>query len=713
MQLNRRRFLLGAAVAATCVAAGRPVLARHIDPGPVARTGPVTETFFGQSITDPYRWMETASDPDWQPWLRANEAHAGSVLEALPGYGDMRVRLRELSAGFTRSSLPYDFGSRLIYLSQPPRSGWPVVMEQQARQTRVLFDPGSVNGMAGEVSVEFWVGSPDGRHMILGLGEGGTEEAVIYVLDLQTGALLTDRIPRCLAPSPYWLEDGSGFFYTQLGTGRRGTLDYRADIRCRFHRLGDDPLEDRIILARGLDEAVQIDVHDTVAVQVYASSRRALAVTSTLVTKGVWFADLDDVLAGTPSWQPIFDPRQGAPDFYLDGDSLWVWGAVDDTESVVSRLDLTSPVPFREEVLATLSGGLISQSTFADDGLYLTVDGGSTSQLFHVPREGDGREIELPMGAAINDVAYGHQRRSVFVHLSTWLEPASTWQFKATSGFRRLTLSQDPDIDTAGYRVINDVAIARDGAEVPVTIITPRDLTLDGRAPCLVRAYGAYGQSLKADFDPMGLALLERGGIVVVAHVRGGGEKGRSWWRAGLGATKPNTWRDLIDVCEHLIQEGWTASTRLAILGGSAGGIAVGRALTERPDLFGLVCARAGVLNPLRFESEPNGLANVPEFGSLTSEEGFAGLVAMDTLHHIIDGVRYPTVLLSHGDNDTRVATWHTAKVAARLRAAGAPDSGPVYFRVAFDSGHLVESVDEEIANSVDLYSLLLNLAQP
>ena len=138
----------------------------------------------------------------------------------------------------------------------------------------------------------------------------------------------------------------------------------------------------------------------------------------------------------------------------------------------------------------------------------------------------------------------------------------------------------------------------------------------------------------------------------------------------------------------------------------------MGRALTERPDLFGLVCARAGVLNPLRFESEPNGLANVPEFGSLTSEEGFAGLVAMDTLHHITDGVRYPTVLLSHGDNDTRVATWHTAKVAARLRAAGAPDSGPVLFRVAFDSGHLVESVDDEIANSVDLYALLLNLAR-
>ncbi len=214
MQLNRRRFLLGAAVAATGVAAGRPVRARHIDPGPVARTGPVTETFFGQSVTDPYRWMETAADPDWQPWLRANEAHARSVLEALPGYGDLRTRLRELGNGFTRSSLPYDFGSRLIYLSQPPRSGWPVVMEQQARQTRVLFDPGSVNGMAGEVSVEFWGASPDGRHMVLGLGEGGTEEAVIYVLDLHTGRLLADRIPRCLAPSPYWLEDGSGFFYT-------------------------------------------------------------------------------------------------------------------------------------------------------------------------------------------------------------------------------------------------------------------------------------------------------------------------------------------------------------------------------------------------------------------------------------------------------------------------------------------------------------------
>jgi len=709
MQLNRRRFLLGAAVAATAAASGYRVRAQPGGIGPMARIEPVTDALHGQAVTDPYRWMENAADPDWLPWLRANDAQARAALEALPNYRAMNERLHELGSGFTRVSLPYEFGDRLLYLSQAPQSGWPVLKERTGATERVLFDPGTVAATPGDVSIEFWVASPDGRYMIFGLGSGGTEEAVIHILDLQSGALLDERIPRCLAPAPYWLEDGSGFFYTQLGVGVRGSLDYRADLRARFHRLGEDPSQDRVVMAQGMFDAVQVDRHDTPVIKVFAGSRWALCETGTLVTKGLWCAPLADVLAGRPDWKMLFEPGRGAPEHYLDGDHLWIWGSVSETESMVSTLDITTP-PYVETVMATLNGGLISQSAFADEGLYLSVDGGTTAQLFFIPREGDGRELPLPFEAAINDVAYGADRRSVFLHMSTWLEPDSVWRYRPSKGYRQIELAPGPAVDTSAYRVQNGSVVARDGAEVPVTLISRRGLARNGQAPCCVVAYGAYGQSLTASFDPMSIALLEQGGIKVIAHVRGGGELGREWWMAGLGPTKANTWRDLIDVCQDLVNDGWTSSSRLAISGGSAGGIAVGRAMTERPDLFGLVASSGGVLNPLRFEFEANGLANVPEFGSIATQDGFNGLLAMDTLHSISDGVRYPAVLLTHGDNDPRVSTWHSAKAAARLRAAGAPGSGPVLFRVNFGRGHLIDSIDDDIDSKVGLYAWLLSL---
>ncbi|WP_051257074.1 prolyl oligopeptidase family serine peptidase [Brevundimonas aveniformis] len=709
MLLNRRRFLFSSAVAATAVAAGQRVRAQDLAAGPRARIDPVTDIYFGQAVTDPYRWMEDTGDSDWLPWLQANDAHARTYLDALTSRESVRTRLEQLGGGYTRVSLPYEFGRRLLYLSQPPQSGWPVVMVRDNGTDRLFFDPGVTVQPGTDVSLEFWVASPDGRYLILGLGSGGSEEAVIHILDLLTGELLPDRIPRATAPAPYWLQDGSGFFYTQLGVGVLGTLNYRADMRSRLHRLGDAPASDPVVLATGLYPSVQVDPHDTPVIKTFQGSRWVLAETSTLMTKGLWCAELDALLAGRPQWRTIFEPERGAPDHYLDGDDLWIWGAINDEESLVSKLDLTSGPPFAETTLATIRGGTIQHTSFADDGLYLSADRGTTSQLFFVGRDTDGYEIPLPMPGAVNDLAFGDRRKSIMVHLSSWLEPASTWQFKASSGFRRLDLMPDPIIDTSAYEVISDTVTARDGAEVPVTILARRGLRRDGSAPCRVLVYGAYGQSMTADFDPLGLALMEQGGIQVIAHVRGGGENGRHWWMAGMGATKPNTWRDLIDVCEHLIAERWTSTPRLAIVGGSAGGIAVGRALTERPDLFGLVASQVGVLNPLRFEFEANGLANRPEFGSLETEAGFEGLRAMDTLHSIVDGTRYPTVLLSHGVNDARVAIWHSAKVAARLRAAGSTDSGPVLFRVNFDRGHLVDSVQDEIDSKLDVFAWLLS----
>jgi prolyl oligopeptidase len=257
-------------------------------------------------------------------------------------------------------------------------------------------------------------------------------------------------------------------------------------------------------------------------------------------------------------------------------------------------------------------------------------------------------------------------------------------------------LAPPPAVDLSGYEAIRTFATARDGTRVPLSIVAKKGLARDGRNPTLVNAYGAYQVTSGPYFSLRTLALLERGGVFATAHVRGGGEYGKRWWRDGRKLTKPNTWRDLIDGCEHLVRTGWASPNTLTIQGGSAGGITVGRALTERPDLFAGVISNVGVSNALRAEFSQNGPPNIEEFGTVTERAGFLGLKAMDALYHVQDGTRYPAVLLTVGMTDPRVDAWHGAKMAARLQKA-TTSGRPVLLRVNFDAGHGLGSTRSQI----------------
>jgi prolyl oligopeptidase len=269
-------------------------------------------------------------------------------------------------------------------------------------------------------------------------------------------------------------------------------------------------------------------------------------------------------------------------------------------------------------------------------------------------------------------------------------------------------LSPKPPVDTSPYAATRAFATARDGTRVPVSIIARRGLPRTGRNPTLVDAYGSYQISNSPAFAVRGIAFLEQGGVLAIAHVRGGGEYGRRWWKAGQKLDKPNTWRDLIDCCEMLVREKWTSPSHLAIQGGSAGGITVGRALTERPDLFAAVISNVGMSNALRAEFEQNGPTNIDEFGTVTDRDGYLGLKAMDAYHAVQDGTPYPAVLLTTGMTDPRVPPWQVAKMAARLQKATSSDN-PILLRVDFDAGHGVGSTRSQVdEQSADEYAFVL-----
>jgi prolyl oligopeptidase len=315
----------------------------------------------------------------------------------------------------------------------------------------------------------------------------------------------------------------------------------------------------------------------------------------------------------------------------------------------------------------------------------------------------------LPYQGAISETDINPQRAGLLMKLTSWTRPQLWYAYDAKSGSVTDTKLRAPSpVDYSGI-VSEEVQVtATDGTKVPLSIIHRADIKLDGSSPAILIGYGSYGITLDPFFDPMLLAWLERGGVYAVAHVRGGGEFGEDWHRAGQKLTKMNTVTDFIACGEYLVSHQLTSSAKLAGQGGSAGGITVGGTLTQRPELFAVIIDNVGLSDSLRVELSQNGPTNTPEFGSVKTEDGFKGLYAMSSYHHVKDGAAYPAILLTTGANDPRVAPWQMAKMTARLQAASASGK-PILLRVDFDAGHGIGSTKEQgIKETADEWSFIL-----
>jgi prolyl oligopeptidase len=320
--------------------------------------------------------------------------------------------------------------------------------------------------------------------------------------------------------------------------------------------------------------------------------------------------------------------------------------------------------------------------------------------------------VRLPFDLAIREIVTHPKRAGAILRLEGWTEaPRYVNIEERSANVVPLPLLPKSAVDFSAIDEVRLMVTAKDGVKVPVSLIYKKGTRLDGNNPTILRAYGAYGITLSPTFNPASLAWLERGGIIGTCHVRGGGEFGDPWHKDGQKLTKPNTWRDLIACAEYLVERKFTRTQKMAIQGGSAGGIAVGRALTERPDLFAAVVPSVGLLDALRAEFTPNGPPNIPEFGSVKTADGFKGLWMMSAYHHVREGTQYPAVLLMHGVNDPRVEVWQSAKMAARLQAATAnvKNAEPVLLRLDYDAGHGVGSTRAQRNGELaDVYAFLL-----
>jgi prolyl oligopeptidase len=708
--INRREWLAGTGSLLMCSIAD-PVLGGGpaIPPAPVARVEVVKDTYFGETLSDPYRWMENEKDRDWLPFLKGQNAHARAVLDTIPGRDSLLKRIQELSADTAATLRVQGAGGKLFFQQRSGGAESFKLFVQEQGTRRTLVDPTNLSTASSHFSLDWWEASPDGSHVVYGLSKDGSEDSVLHVLTVADGRDRPEHIPNTEAANPQWLDDSSGFFYNQL-TGALGTPERYLDSQARFHRLGSDPSSDPILMKRGMTAQVQYDRIQMPLVATFRGSRYALLMLSDVRQENrLLIAPVTDVLAGTAHWVPVAGFEDEITDVEIDGDTLYLLANQGHPRGRVLKSPASAPsVRSAVEVIAE-SKQVIRSFKRARNGLYLELLDGGESKLKHLSGDGRLTEINLPFEGTLSALATNASEEGALFNLTSWLKPADFWSVDGHGRVLETGLTPRAPIDVSGYQTERRFATAHDGTQIPYSLIYRKGLKRDGSTPAWISAYGSYGLvGYPPAFAGRTLALIDAGFIVGYAHVRGGGEYGREWHKAGQLANKPNTWRDLIAVCEDLCAKQYTAPSRLAIGGRSAGGITVGRAMTERPDLFAAVIDGVGWSNPLRYVAEQNGYGEEPEWGAISQEAGYRALKSIDSYQAVKDGVAYPAVLFTTGVTDPRVAPFHVAKMAARLQAA-TRSHRPILLRVDFDAGHGIGSTRaQQDREAADTYAFLL-----
>jgi prolyl oligopeptidase len=711
MRTIDRRTLLASA-AAMGVSARSAWAAEQGDGPPVASVRPVTEAIFGTQITDRYRWMENAKDPEWMPWLLGQNTYARKVLAAIPGRDDLARKIGAVTGGLTavaavQSAGPYVF----IELRPPGANTFKLYVRKGLHGApRMLVDPDTRANATTHYSLDYWQASPDGRYVAYGISPAGSEDSVLQILDTATGADLPDVLDRAQDGTPSWLPDGSGLFLNRLKAGtKHGDPDHYLDSIAWAHRLRADPATDVKVMTKGLDPAVAMQDIDFPVVFAQAGSDVALG----LVDRGVqnevelYASPLAAAVAGRPAWTKVCGFEDAVTAFALRGDDLYLLTHKDAPRFRIVKTKASAPSVAKAVEVVPQGSAVIKGLVAARDGVYVQVLDAGLGKLVRLTPEGGAVELKLPYPGTISLLYADPLADGCWFSLESWVKPPVICRGAPDGSVVVTDLAPPPPVDVSRYESREVMVAARDGVKVPLSIVYAKDRK-PGPAPLYLEAYGAYAIDIDPAFTPRMLPWIDAGGVYAVAHVRGGGELGEDWHLAGQKLTKPNTWRDCIDCAKWLIAQGWTTSAKLAVEGTSAGGIMIGRFLTEEPQLLRAAIVRVGDSNATRFQFMEAGPANIPEFGTIEDPEGFKGLLEMDAYQHVREGVAYPAVLLTTGLTDPRVANWEAGKFSARLQAATSSHR-PVILRVETDAGHGLGSTRQQRdVETADTYAFIL-----
>ena len=690
---------------------------------PVAPVRVVTEQFHGMPVLDPYRYMENLKDPKVRSWLMAQGDLARTTLDKIAVRDTILKRIEALDAqrGDVVRDVVHSGSDAIFYLKRLQGERQFKLMLRQGLQgpERVLIDPEQMARSTGiPHAINYFSPSWDARYLAYGMSAGGSENASLYVIQVATGKPVGKPVPRVPEAGIGWLPDSQSLTFNQLKRAKVGEPDTEVymDSRVMWLRLQPNAPPAEPIFGPTLNRGLGLSRLDIGTIQFQPDSPWMLArTTDSTVPEGYLFAarvaDLTNAKRRPIPWRKISSFDDGIIDAALKNDDVFLLTHTKAPRHRILKLNLNQGgLGTAVEVAVPPPGTVLEGFMLTRNSIVASLrDGTRVGIRQYVANDSVGTDVALPYPGA----AYVHANPlqsddDVFYTLSGWTQPQQMWRFAdgRSTEFKLSAAVATPQADSVE---VHDVIVkSHDGAEVPMTILHKKGLLLTAGNPTLLIGYGAYGLSQTAHYSTSEQVWLEQGGVLAYANVRGSGAFGRDWYKAGQKATKPNTWKDGIACAQYLIDKGYASPATLAVMGGSAGGIFAGRAMTDAPNLFAAAVLQVGVMDAVRAEESANGVTNISEFGSARTPLEFPALLQMSTYHQIRDGTAYPAVLLVHGMNDPRVDVWHSAKATARLQAASTSGK-PVLLRLDAQAGHGVGSTNtQRQAMSADIYSFLL-----
>jgi prolyl oligopeptidase len=668
--------------------------------------------------------MENLQDPEVASWMKAQNDYTRGVLSAIPGRAALLERIHTLSEAVPQvgaARLPGD-----LYLIQK-RNPSEILAKLYVRhglngEDRLLVDPEGVkiaaqNQSKGKNAIQCFGPSLDNRYVGVGVAPGGAErDTEMHLFETASGRETGDVVARAWGGSPIWLPDNRSFVYTKLQKLPPGApaVEIEQKVRTYLHVLGTDAEQDPAVFGYGVVSSIVVDPTYQAAVSAPPDSAYGLGFINSGVSPNseYYIEPLADLGKTNSAWRKLAEFSDDVSDVEVHGDELYVLTYKNALRYKLLRLDARHPDLASAETVIPPSEAVVAGIAPAKDAIYVQLLDGGIHRILRLPYgpHPKAQEVALPFkGTAF--VGTDPRLPGALLYLTSWTKAFTIYAYDPnTKQVTDTKLQPVGPYDNATNVETVEVKIpSHDGTLVPLSITYSKGTKMDGSNPTLLEGYGAYGFPSFPYFDQKRLAWYEKGGIYAVCHVRGGGEYGEEWHLAGKQATKPNTWRDFNACAQYLIDNKYTSPSHLAGEGGSAGGILVGRAITERPELWGAAIDIVGCSDALRMETTANGVPNIPEFGSTKTEDGVKALYAMSSYHHIKDRTAYPAVLFETGYNDPRVDPWHMAKMTAALQAATSSGK-PVLLRVEYEGGHGGIGGTEKQAQErlADEYSFLL-----
>ena len=679
----------------------------------------VPDVHWGVTVDDPYRFLEQVKDPAVMSWMKGQAEATDSILKRIPGRSTIVAALKEKESvgGTVISSIYRTKNNRWFYLkrSQGQSQAKLVWRDGVNGEEKLLVDPEQISKEMGKPhAVQSFHPSPDGKLLAYGMHASGAEIGNMYVIDVASGQAVLPPIDRVRFAAVSWRQDGQALFFSRLRPGfetMRSTERF-ADTG-RYYLDLKAPNPDQLIFSGSKYPDLKLPNFATGYVQEIPGTDLAGMVINFGVDRrlAMYVAKLDQVLAGQAKWQEVFNQSADVREVDMGHGHVYLRSALNAPRFKVLKLKLSELDIQKAELVLPESEGVLRAISVAQDALYVTRREGVNTSLLRLPIAGKGafEKIALPLEGNVT-VSGSVDHQDLVVAVSSWTQALRRFVFTpAKAQFTRLNLAPPVEPVQRAEVIAKEVMVtSHDGVKVPVSIIMRKDAVLNGQNPTILYGYGAYGTTEEPSRSNNVMTWVERGGIYAFAHVRGGGALGSQWHEAGQKTTKFNTWKDGIAAAEWLIANGYTKASKLGIYGGSAGGIFVGRAMTERPDLFAAAVPSVPVLDMVRSEQRANGVANVPEYGTVKVEAEFHALLRNSSYHAIQNDKRYPATMLMHGVNDSRVDVWQSLKYASRLADAQKGQQA-VLLRLDYEAGHGAGSgADQANQRTADLQAFML-----